>query len=562
MQQNLQAPYSCISSAVADLFLLINVTSFLPADAAASQRVVTLHRRDLGTVFSPKVNDTSVFATQARLYQCTQGQGWGHDCSTARPPTPSNTYAINDDHLVCMVHAVDEVMLPPTSTLLELLYADPSLSSFLSLLHATNLTSLLTQPADPMLTLFAPTNNDLEALNASQPWLFTDTTAIAEVVRYHIVPSLWYSRWLSDAQRLPTLALGGSAPVLITTSAAAGATASSLLVNGQAAVSVDMTGTNGVLHKLGGVLVPDVLQIAYAAAGLSDAVTRIAKDPIAQAAALSRGPLTFFGPTNAALASPPPFCSASYHQGAEPAPINMAYHLARDIVSYGDLDPTIPVTSAYQDLHLHPSVAPETTTNPCLSTDSSLSGAFINQAAVDLPGFRALNGMVYRTHAVLQAPVDDLWGAMLGNEDMVPFAELIRRLDMEDKVAGTGPYTAFVPTASVLNSIYKADKIFGDTTQARQLVSYHLMLGRLFTAQLAAVANATKLNDDYCPGVTLPTRLDGKRLSVQVVSSTQTFVSSADQAFNAEVIRPNYNAANGVIHLIDGFLTFPGYVRP
>lgn len=214
-----------------------------------------------------------------------------------------------------MVHALDSVLSPPNGTLLDVLSATPSLSSFLALVQATGQAGLLSQPSPPI-TVFAPINPYLDALRAERPWLFSTPEATADLVRYHLSsPGLWFSRWLGQGQRLPTLALGGSAMLLVntstTSSAAGGEGGVSVRVNNMSAVALDVTATNGVLHTIAGVLVPDLMQvregagsrqspgdqhrahtetcpwmwlmqIAYASAGLTETVSRIQQIPTLQ----------------------------------------------------------------------------------------------------------------------------------------------------------------------------------------------------------------------------------------------------------------------------------------
>jgi hypothetical protein len=52
---------------------------------------------------------------RCRVYQCTRGSGSGHDCGTLLANAPSNTYALNTATL-CVMHALDRVLLPPTTT--------------------------------------------------------------------------------------------------------------------------------------------------------------------------------------------------------------------------------------------------------------------------------------------------------------------------------------------------------------------------------------------------------------------------------------------------------------
>lgn len=129
---------------------------------------------------------------------------------------------------------------------------------------------------------------------------------------------------------------------------------------------------------------------------------------------------------------------------------------------------------------------------------------------------------------------------------------------------GSGPLTVFAPTDAVLGGIYQAERVFGDVPGAKALLRFHVVPGRrLFLANLANANASSSSDDDYCPGVSgLPSLLQGQALATQVLSAKQAFVSAADQAFSGELVRPDLHCTNGVLHVVDGFLTFPGYRRP
>ncbi|CAN0396239.1 unnamed protein product, partial [Laminaria digitata] len=81
------------------------------------------------TTGTADVPDREVYVDGARVFQCADGSGVGHDCGLT--PRPSNTYALNGAHL-CVVHAVDRVVFPadPDTDLAKLLDGTSSLSRF------------------------------------------------------------------------------------------------------------------------------------------------------------------------------------------------------------------------------------------------------------------------------------------------------------------------------------------------------------------------------------------------------------------------------------------------
>ncbi|CAM9723497.1 unnamed protein product, partial [Ectocarpus sp. 13 AM-2016] len=202
------------------------------ADVEVGVRVVEVGTRSAVAGTADGVADREVYVDGARVFQCVDGTGVGHDCGTS--PRPSNTYALNGAHL-CAVHAVDRVMFPadPSTDLAAILDGTPSLSRFAALLREHGLlappspfspsssSSFFSAAAGarpaaltrgdpeavvggsqkqkdkrggggggvhrvsegsraPFLTVFAPTNAALARLEKERPWLFRNSTAAVD----------------------------------------------------------------------------------------------------------------------------------------------------------------------------------------------------------------------------------------------------------------------------------------------------------------------------------------------------------------------------------------------
>lgn len=543
-------------------------------------------------------NATAVFINGARLYQCAEGDGWGPACAATRQP--SNTYAINDDRIVNMVHALDAVPFPPAGSLLELVQADPDLSTFAALLARAaaagadgGLSAVLagtagTSNASAVHTLFAPTNDALAALLAERPWLVVGTAADGgpmvhvELLRYHLVPDqLWYARWLLGATdappRLATAAFGGEALLAIAAngSTAAGAPAPSLEVNRLPTAATDAGARNGVLHRLRGVLVPDLLQIAYAAGDLGHTVAAL--EAVGGPALLDMlkgpGPLTLLAPMDAAWAE---------GEADEATPALLRYHLGATAIwpenvtaaGGGALSPLAVPSLAGWPLYL--THLPLAAQHPYAQAPEG--GLFANQAALRLPARRALNGVVYALDAVLAPPQAFLLELLAADpEGGQAFAGLLERAGLAAALNGSSggraaagvaadgeeQWTVFAPVSSVLDGIYRGEEIWADAQQLPRLLGFHLVPGRrLFTPAFADAPCAASA-EGFCTGPPdLLVSLQGQALATQVVSRNETFISAADGAFTARVVRANVHARNGVLHWVEGICTYDGFRRP
>ena len=201
----------------------------------------------------------------------------------------SNVFATNG-----VIHVIDNVLLPPTAdttpvteqtalapvelaqppanTVLAVLAPNPDLSLFLAAVDAAGYTDTIST-TDPV-TVFAPTNGAfitlINQLGMSQQSLLADTTLLQAIVSYHVLPG----RYMSDdlyriglgslgpqlnGGRLP--AVTGSFPLLDTLNGKQlhiGVNENFVVLDyGRAAVrTIDVPGSNGVVHLIDNVLVP------------------------------------------------------------------------------------------------------------------------------------------------------------------------------------------------------------------------------------------------------------------------------------------------------------------
>lgn len=107
------------------------------------------------------------------------------------------------------------------------------------------------------LTVLAPTNEAfgaaLSKLGVSQAQLLADNATLAGLLEYHVVPAAAFSTDLTNGETLPTLLPGATLGVI------KNATGVFIKPTGGPAVQVltpDVKADNGVVHIIGGVLLP------------------------------------------------------------------------------------------------------------------------------------------------------------------------------------------------------------------------------------------------------------------------------------------------------------------
>jgi transforming growth factor-beta-induced protein len=202
-----------------------------------------------------------------------------------------------------VVHLIDRVILPQTSNIVELAVANPQFSILVEAVLAADLAETLSGPGP--FTVFAPTNDAfatlLSELKVSKEALLANKPLLTSVLTYHVLGERVLAGDIKDNSTPSTVqgqairldADGGK--VVITD--AAGRKSNVVATNVQA--------SNGVIHVIDKVILPQSKNIVEIAVGLPDfsilveAVLAAELDGVLA----SPGPFTVFAPTNAAFAN-------------------------------------------------------------------------------------------------------------------------------------------------------------------------------------------------------------------------------------------------------------------
>lgn len=138
-------------------------------------------------------------------------------------------------------------------TIVDLAVSEPDLSILVGLVTGAGLVPTLS--GEGPFTVFAPVNAAffelLNTLGLDATQLGTlDPSVIAGVLSYHVVSGTVLASDITDGLTLPTVQ-GGTITFAVTD---AGVT-----VNGEQIIATDLAGSNGVVHKIDGVLIPEGL---------------------------------------------------------------------------------------------------------------------------------------------------------------------------------------------------------------------------------------------------------------------------------------------------------------
>ena len=241
---------------------------------------------------------------------------------------------------------------------------------------------------DGPFTLFAPTNTAFGELDPTTlNNILANPDLLSQLLQYHVVSGERTSRDLATAS-VPTL-MGQSIDVNVS---------NGVTINGSAqVVSADILATNGVVHMINKVLIPEdfqaesITQIAIGNSAFSTLVSILTKPELSDLLAAASDPtqnLTVFAPTNDAFDA---LLTALGKNSIDEIPTT----ILREIVSYHILGSTVMSNQLTDGAMVETLLTGESVT-----VDLS-SGVMINNSSVVIPDVEAVNGVVHAIDNVL-----------------------------------------------------------------------------------------------------------------------------------------------------------------
>lgn len=373
-------------------------------------------------------------------------------------------------------------------------------------------------------TVFAPTDDAFAALPpGTVESLVTNVPALRNILLYHVLDGrksaveLAYQSTATTLQGNPILALTEGFKVLI---------------NGQRIDFPSLQASNGIIHPIGGVLLPppgqinvnslvDVLALdgrfttlitAVQAAGLADVLT-------------TGGPFTLFAPTDDAFAALPPGTVESLVTNVPALKNILLYHV---------------LGKSATEFQLLAARSAETLQGEDVSVSLNRSGVFINGAKVLNPNVRTPNGIIHVINAVLlpPAPKPNLLETLQNDGRFTTLIAALQATGLDGVLASGGPFTIFAPTDEAFAKLPPGTvaSLLANPDALKQVLLYHVVNGEQSARELL------------------------KRFKVETLqgSAVKVYWWSGHVFVNrSKVIDANLAAGNGVIHVIDGVLLPP-----
>ncbi len=339
---------------------------------------------------------------------------------------------------------------------------------------------------------------------------------LSDILTYHVLNGEVFAGQLNAEQAPVTL---NSTPIFVT------ADGGNVTVNGNSSVvTADVNVSNGVIHAIDRVLLPDAFGTVVDAASkryfFETLVQAVVDAQLATALSDENATLTVFAPTDEAFANLPDglLASLTTQQLAE----ILQYHVLGAQVASGDLNPEQePASLTGESVFV-------TVDNGDITVNGS-SSVDVNRADITTN-----NGIIHTIDRVL---LPDAYGTIVDAAAKRYFLSslvgAVVEAQLDDDLSAAGPFTVFAPT----NEAFAALPAVPTGQELIDVLTYHVIPSQVLSGDLQASQTVTTLN--------------GATVDITVSGDTVTINGTV------EVSRADLQANNGVIHVIDGVLLPP-----
>ena len=429
----------------------------------------------------------------------------------------ATVYAADLDAKNGVIHAIDQVILPP-STLADKVYASQEHTTLFAALTAAGLVDALDADGDK--TIFAPNNAAFDALpEGLVEELLADIPALTNILTYHVVGTQIMSTDLAVGKNFAATLQGANAVVEVSD---AGVTVNR---NKAAVYAADLDATNGVIHAIDQVILPpatladtiytsNVHTTLFAALEAADLTSALDAEE----------PKTIFAPTDDAFAELPEGTVASL---LEDIPVLQSILLTHVVGSQIESAAITAERSWVSSLAGH---------GLAVEGGESVTVYGEYEATVTVADLPATNGILHVVDAVILPPVSIAAIA----RSLPSFSVLTGALEQTGLFNGladlNGSYTVFAPDNAAFQPLIDNGTIASLTAgQLQTILLYHVVGTEIMAAD---IRNEVSVATTEGRVITLRPEADGG-----VTINNTVFVTTAD-----------LNAGNGVIHAIDSVL--------
>ncbi|KAL7849115.1 hypothetical protein SRHO_G00207380 [Serrasalmus rhombeus] len=407
-----------------------------------------------------------------------------------------------------VVHVIDRVITAVGNTIQDVIDVEDDLSSLNTVVTASGLMDKLGEPGQ--FTLFAPTNDAFSKLDSEvMERLMGDKGVLQALLKYHLLNSLQCSE---------AIMTGTSYETLEGTNIEIGCDGDSLTVNGiKMVLKKDIVTSNGVIHLIDQVLMPDSAKQVMELVGPSQATFSDMVSELGLAAAMRpQAEYTLLAPLNAAFSD---------------EVMSLDQRFLRIILENHILKKKIVLSQLYNGQRL------ETLGGKFLRVFVYRTAVCIENACLIRGSKEGSNGALHLMKTLIKPAESTMFKLLTEHGGFKIFLSLMEAAGLTDLLKQEGDFTLFAPTDEALAGLSQRDisVLKSDPNALRAILLYHFSKGIFIGGGLeTGVTNLLK-------------SLQGSNIKV-------LFANNSMQVNSVQAPDSDLMATNGVIHFVKTLL--------
>ncbi|XP_056139772.1 periostin, osteoblast specific factor b [Lampris incognitus] len=412
-----------------------------------------------------------------------------------------------------VVHVIDRVISAVGNTIQDVIEVDDDLTSLSAVALASGLLEKLGQPGQ--YTLFAPTNEAFEKLDKDVlERLMGDKDVLKALLNFHLLNSAHCSEAIMAGTSYETME-GNNIEI--------GCDGDSLTVNGiKMVLKKDIVTTNGVIHLIDQVLMPDSAKQVMELIGTSQSTFGDMVSELDLAGAMRPdAEYTLLAPLNVA------FTDEVMSMDQRLLKLILERHILKSKVVLGQL---------YNGQRL------ETIGGQFLRVFIYRTAVCIENSCLVRGSKEGSNGALHLMRTLLKPAEKNFFEILTENGGFTVFLSLVEAAGLTDLLKQEGDFTLFAPSDEAFAALSDSDLdlLKSDMNALQTILLYHFSNGVFIGGGLeSGVTNLLK-------------SLQGSNLKVLFANNTM-------QVNSVQVSEPDMMASNGVIHFTNTVL-YPGDV--
>jgi len=409
-----------------------------------------------------------------------------------------------------VIHVIDSVLLPP-GDIVEVAVADGRFTTLATALTEAGLVETL-QGEGPF-TVFAPTDDAFAKLpEGTIEALLADIPALTDILLYHVAAGEYMA---SDVIEMPVIqtAQGGSLIVQLMDG--------KVMINGAEVIITDVFASNGVIHVIDSVVLPqDIVDTAVADGRFNTLATALTEAGLVETLK-GEGPFTVFAPTDDAFAKLPEGTIEALLADIPALTDILLYHVAAGEYMAADVI-EMPVIQTAQ--------------GGSLIVQLMDGKVMINGAEVIITDVFASNGVIHVIDSVVLP--QDIVDTAVADGRFNTLATALTEAGLVETLKGEGPFTVFAPTDDAFALLPEGtiEALLADIPSLSNILLYHVVAGDVRAAAVIELESADTVN--------------GVPISIKVMDG-KVYIN------DSQVIIADIVTTNGVIHVIDAVLLPP-----